>query len=49
MLELALLVIMIVEDFAPFRQFVAETLSTKPDLCVICEVSDGLEAVRKRR
>jgi DNA-binding NarL/FixJ family response regulator len=39
--------IMIVEDFAPFRQFIAETLATRPDLCVIGEVCDGLEAVRK--
>jgi DNA-binding NarL/FixJ family response regulator len=38
---------MIVEDFAPFRQFVAETLATRRDVQVICEVSDGLEAVQK--
>ena len=39
--------IIIVEDFAPFRQFIADTLATKRDLSVISEVSDGLEAVQK--
>jgi DNA-binding NarL/FixJ family response regulator len=39
--------ILVVEDFAPFRQFVCSTLRERPDLQVICEVSDGLEAVQK--
>jgi DNA-binding NarL/FixJ family response regulator len=39
--------VLVVEDFAPFRQFVTSTLGKAPDLQVIGEVSDGLEAVRK--
>ena len=39
--------ILVVEDFAPFLQFISTTLATRHDLQVICEVSDGLEAVRK--
>jgi DNA-binding NarL/FixJ family response regulator len=39
--------IIVVEDFAPFRQFISETLATARDLQIICEVSDGLEAVQK--
>jgi len=31
----------------PFRQFVCSTLAKRDDLQVICEVSDGLEAVQK--
>jgi DNA-binding NarL/FixJ family response regulator len=39
--------IIVVEDFAPFRQFISEMLATRCDLQIICEVSDGLEAVQK--
>jgi len=39
--------VLVVEDFAPFRQFICSTLKKKRELQVICEVSDGLEAVRK--
>ena len=39
--------ILVVEDFAPFRQFIAETLATRRDLRIICEVADGLQAVQK--
>jgi DNA-binding NarL/FixJ family response regulator len=39
--------VLVVEDFAPFRQFVTSTLGRAPDLQVIGEVSDGLEAVQK--
>jgi DNA-binding NarL/FixJ family response regulator len=35
----------VVEDFAPFGEFVRSTLGKRPDLQVIGEVSDGLEAV----
>ncbi len=41
--------ILVVEDFAPFLQFIRTMLATRHDLQVICEVSDGLEAVRKAR
>jgi DNA-binding NarL/FixJ family response regulator len=39
--------LLIVEDFAPFRQFIRSTLGQRTDLQVICEVADGLEAVQK--
>ena len=37
--------VLVVEDFAPFAQFIRSTLAKRPDVQVIGEVSDGLEAV----
>ena len=37
--------VLVVEDFEPFRRFVCSTLEKRPEFQVICEVSDGLEAV----
>jgi len=39
--------VLVVEDFAPFRQFISSTLEKRRELQVICAVSDGLEAVQK--
>jgi DNA-binding NarL/FixJ family response regulator len=39
--------ILVVEDFEPFRGFIRSTLEKKPDLHIVCEVSDGLEAIQK--
>jgi len=39
--------ILVVDDFQAFRQFVSVTLQKKTEWRVICEVSDGLEAVKK--
>src|SRR6476661_701478 len=39
--------VLVVEDYPPFRRFVCSTLKKKPELQVIAEVSDGLEAVQK--
>ena len=39
--------VLLVEDFEPFRRFVCSTLERRPDLQVIGEVSDGVEAVQK--
>lgn len=44
---MSLLRILLVEDFLPFRQFTCSMLATKPELQVVCQVSDGLEAVQK--
>ena len=41
--------VMVVEDFVPFLQFTCKTLAKRPDLEIICEVSDGLEAVQKAK
>ncbi len=38
---------MVVEDFLSFRKFVCSKLEETAELQVICEVSDGLEAVQK--
>ena len=39
--------VMVVEDSHSFRQFVCSKLEQKPELSVICEMSDGLTAVQK--
>jgi DNA-binding NarL/FixJ family response regulator len=39
--------VLVVEDFAPFRQFIRSMLGKRPDLQIVGEASDGLEAVRK--
>lgn len=41
--------VLVVEDFVPFRAFVAALLRKKPDLQIVSEASDGLEAVRRAR
>ena len=38
---------MVVEDFLPFRRFVCSQLEERPEMQVVCEVSDGLVAVHK--
>jgi DNA-binding NarL/FixJ family response regulator len=39
--------VLVAEDFASFREFIRSTLAERPDVQVICEVADGLEAVQK--
>jgi CheY-like chemotaxis protein len=39
--------VLVVEDYQPFRQFVCSSLGKRPELEIIYEVSDGLEAVQK--
>jgi DNA-binding NarL/FixJ family response regulator len=39
--------VLVVEDYLPFRKYIASTLARTGDLQVICEVADGLEAVYK--
>jgi DNA-binding NarL/FixJ family response regulator len=39
--------VLIVEDFLRFRRFVCSTLGTNPELQIVGEASDGLEAVQK--
>jgi DNA-binding NarL/FixJ family response regulator len=43
---MSLLRVLVVEDFAPFRQFICSTLGKRVNLQIIGEVSDGLEAVQ---
>jgi len=39
--------VLVVEDHEPFRRFLCSTLGKRTELQVICEASDGLEAVQK--
>lgn len=39
--------VLVVEDYEPFRRFVCTTLARRPELQIVGEISDGLEAVRK--
>jgi DNA-binding NarL/FixJ family response regulator len=39
--------VLVVEDYEPFRRFICSTLGKRPELQIVCEVSDGLEAVQK--
>ena len=41
--------VLVVEDSAPFRQFIHSTLAKRSDLQIICEVADGREAVQKAK
>ena len=42
-----MLTVLVVDDFEPFRRFICSRLESRPDLEVIGEASDGLEAVEK--
>ena len=39
--------VLVVDDYEPFRRFICLTLRNRTELQVICEASDGLEAVKK--
>src|SRR6476659_5607353 len=39
--------VLVAEDYEPFQRFIRSTLEKKPELQVICSVSDGLEAIQK--
>jgi DNA-binding NarL/FixJ family response regulator len=41
--------VLVADDFAPWRKLLHSILQEKPELKVVCEVSDGLEAVKKAR
>ena len=45
--HLASIRVLVVDDFAPFREFVLLTLAERPELEVVGEASDGPEAVQK--
>jgi DNA-binding NarL/FixJ family response regulator len=46
-LETSSVRVVVVEDYEPFRRFICSTLAKKPELQIVGEVSDGLEAVQK--
>lgn len=39
--------VMLVDDFKPWRSFAASLLQANPEWQIVCEVSDGLEAIQK--
>jgi len=39
--------VVVVDDYAPFRSFFCATLRKNPELQIVAEVADGLEAVHK--
>ena len=39
--------VLVIDDYEPFRRRVASMLQEQPELQIICEASDGLEAVQK--
>src|SRR5437762_519930 len=39
--------VLVVDDFSVFRRLVVATLNKQPELQVICEASDGQEAIQK--
>lgn len=41
--------VLVVEDSEPFRKFVCSTLRKRPELQVVGEVIDGLEAVERAK
>jgi DNA-binding NarL/FixJ family response regulator len=39
--------VLVVDDYEPFRRFLCSTLKKRPDLQVIGEAADGLDAIEK--
>jgi DNA-binding NarL/FixJ family response regulator len=46
-MESSLVRVLVVDDFEPWRQQVCSILQTLPELSVVAEAADGLEAVQK--
>lgn len=41
--------ILVVEDFEPWRRFISAAIEQEPQLQLLCEVSNGLEAVQRAK
>jgi DNA-binding NarL/FixJ family response regulator len=41
--------VLLVDDFEPWRQFCSSRLQEQPELLIICEAVDGLDAVQKAK
>ena len=39
--------VLVVDDYEPWRAFVSVAIQKRPDLVIVGEVSDGLEAIQK--
>jgi DNA-binding NarL/FixJ family response regulator len=44
---MSLIRVLVVEDFAPFRELIGSIIAQKTNLRVVCEVCDGVEAIQK--
>lgn len=44
-MEISTVRVLVVDDYEPFRRFICSTLGKRPELQIVGEVSDGLEAV----
>lgn len=45
--EISPIRVLMAEDYVRFQNFIRSTLRQRPDLRIICEVRDGLEAVQR--
>ena len=41
--------VLLVEDYKPFLELVSSTLSNRPEIQIVGQASDGLEAIRKAK
>jgi DNA-binding NarL/FixJ family response regulator len=41
--------VLVVDDYEPFRRYIRSALGRRPELRIVAEVSDGLEAVQKAK
>jgi CheY-like chemotaxis protein len=48
-LEKSLFRVLVVDDYEPWRTLASKTLQENPELQVVGEASDGLEAIQKAR
>jgi DNA-binding NarL/FixJ family response regulator len=48
-LQLSTVRILVIDDYEPWRRFIASTLQKRPELRVVGEGADGMEAVEKAR
>lgn len=46
-MELETVRVLVVDDYAPWRRFICSSLEKQPELQIVGEVADGLEAIRK--
>jgi len=48
-LELSTVRILVIDDYEPWRRFIASTLLKRPELQIVGEGADGMEAVERAR
>jgi DNA-binding NarL/FixJ family response regulator len=46
-LDTSFIRILVVDDFEPWRRQICSVLRTRPELCVVAEAADGVQAVQK--